>query len=216
LLYIYNFFVRFSRVIEEQEELIMQLKVIKADGSAEEYMHTKVMGAINDALGRSRQADTYVAEELAEVVTFYLYNQQARHSVSSNEIFSVIKTILAATGYEEAAILLSEYHFERRLKRSRTEVIGIDIRDLTDAELLGSVDGEVDRSRWNKAVIIDDLEIKHGISRQTARTIASMVEEQVFNTGITQIPASLVRQLVLSNAAAVLRAQSALSGGVQV
>ncbi|OHB60519.1 MAG: hypothetical protein A2167_06190 [Planctomycetes bacterium RBG_13_46_10] len=193
----------------------MQLKVIKADGSAEEYLHTKVMGTVNNALGRTRQADTYVAEELAEVVTYYLYNQQDRHSVTSNEIFSVIKAVLAATGYEEAAISLSEYHFDRKLKRSRTEVLEVDMQDLTDAELLGSIDGTTARSRWDKTRIVDNLVAKHGISRQTARTIASMVEEKIFNIGITQVPASLVKQLVLGDAAAVLRAQSALSGGFQ-
>ena len=32
-----------------------QLKVIKADGSVEEYLHTKVMGSINNALGEIDQ-----------------------------------------------------------------------------------------------------------------------------------------------------------------
>jgi len=35
----------------------MQIKVIKADGAAEEYLHTKVIGTINNALGRIDQAD---------------------------------------------------------------------------------------------------------------------------------------------------------------
>jgi len=51
---------------------------------------------------------------------------------------------------------------------------------------------------------------KHGISQQTARAIASMVEEKIFRMGMTMIPASLVKQLVLSDAAAVLRAQEQL------
>ena len=159
----------------------MQLKVIKADGSVEEYLHTKVMGTINNALGGTGQADIYLAEELAEVVTYYLYRQQGRNSVTSNEVFSVIKAVLAAIGYEEAAIALSEHHFERRLKRSRIEVIGIDIQELTDAELLGSIGETTVRSRWDKTIIVNDLVKKYSICRQTARTIASMVEEKVFN-----------------------------------
>jgi hypothetical protein len=37
-----------------------------------------------------------------------------------------------------------------------------------------------------------------------------MVEEKVFRIGMTLVPASLIKQLVLSDAAAVLRAQEQL------
>jgi len=66
------------------------------------------------------------------------------------------------------------------------------------------------RSRWDKGRIVQDLISKHSLSRQTARTVASMVEEKIFNMGITVVPASLVKQLVLSDTAAVLRAQRQL------
>jgi len=190
----------------------MQLKVIKADGTVEEYLHTKVIGTINNALGRTGQADMCIAEELAEVVTYYLYHRPDQHDVTSNEVFSIVKAVLTATGYEEAAIALSEYHFERRLKRSRIEVVSVDIQELADAELLGRAEQLYSRSRWDKARIVKDLVTKHGVSRQTARTIASMVEEKIFNMGITLVPASLIKQLVLGDAAAVLRAQRQLQG----
>ena len=105
----------------------MQLKVIKADGSVEEYLHTKIIGTISNALGRIGSPDLYVAEEMAEVVTFYLYNRQNRRTVTSSEIFSIIKAVLTATKYEDAAVALNENHFERSLKRSRTQVVSIDI-----------------------------------------------------------------------------------------
>jgi len=38
-----------------------QLKVIKADGSIEEYLHTKVMGTLNNALGEIEQANIDIA-----------------------------------------------------------------------------------------------------------------------------------------------------------
>jgi len=188
----------------------MQLKVIKADGGIEEYLHTKVIGAISNALGRIGQADICIAEQLAEVVTYFLYHRQDRRAVSSSEIFSIIKAVLAATSYEEAAVALSEHHFERRLKRSRIEVASIDIRELADAELLCR-DGELGgRCRWDKSRIVNDLVTKYDVCRQTARMIASMVEERVFSMGITLVPASLIKQLVLGDAAAVLRAQRQL------
>ena len=187
-----------------------QLKVIKADGSIEEYLHTKVMGSINNALGQIDQANIDIAEQFAEVVTFFLYNQYNQRIVTSDDIFSMIKVVLATTGYEDAAVALSEHHFKRKLKRSRIEVVPIDIQDLTDAEFLISADESVGRSRWDKSKIVVDLITEHGVYRQTARTIAAIVEEKVFKLGMTLVPSSLLKQLVLGDTATVLRAQRQL------
>jgi len=187
-----------------------QLKVIKADGSIEEYLHTKVMGTINNALGEVDLANIDIAEEFAEVVTFFLYNQYNRRTVTSGDIFSMIKVVLAATGYEDAAVALSEHHFERKLKRSRIEVATIDVQDLTDAELLAGAGASSGRSRWDKSRIVADLVNRHGINGQTARMIAAMVEEKVFNLGMTLVPSSLIKQLVLGDTATVLQAQRQL------
>jgi transcriptional regulator NrdR family protein len=187
-----------------------QLKVIKADGSVEEYAHTKVMGTINNALDKIGQADVYIAEQLAEVVTYFLYHQQNRRSATSSEIFSIIKAVLTAISYEDAAIGLSEHHFERRLKRSRTEVVSIDIQNLTDTELLAGTEGTNSRCRWDKSRIVEDLVTKYDLCQTTARAIASMVEEKIFNMGINLVPSSLIKQLVLGDTATVLRAQQQL------
>lgn len=187
-----------------------QLKVIKADGSIEEYLHTKVMGTINNALGEVDQANIDIAEQFAEVVTFFLYNQYNRRTVTSGDVLSMIKVALAATGYEDAAVALSEHHFERKLKRSRIEVVPIDVQDMTDAELLAGAEESTGRCRWDKSRIVDDLIAGHGVCRQTARTIAAMVEEKVFNVGMTLVPSSLIKQFVLGDTATVLRAQRQL------
>ena len=187
-----------------------QLKVIKADGSIEEYLHTKVMGTINNALGDIDLANIDIAEEFAEVVTFFLYNQYNRRTVTSSDIFSMIKVVLSATGFEDAAVALSEHHFERKLNRSRIEVATIDVQDMTDAELLAGADGSTVRSRWDKSRIVEDLVNGYGISRQTARTVAAMVEEKVFKMGMTLVPSSLIKQLVLGDTASVLRAHQQL------
>jgi transcriptional regulator NrdR family protein len=188
----------------------MQLKVVKADGSVEEYLHTKVVGTISNALGGVGQADICVAEQLAEVVTYFLYHKQKPLVVTSGEIFSIIEAVLTATEYEGAAIALSEHHFERKLKRSRIEVISVDICELTDAEVLCKEEKSDGRCRWDKSRIVNDLVTKYDVCQQTARTIASMVEEKIFNMGVTLVPASLINQLVLRDAAAVLRAERQL------
>ncbi len=188
----------------------MQLKVVKTDGTIEQYLHTKVIGTISNALALVEQSDVNIAEHLAEVVTYFLYHKQKRRRVTSDEIFSIIKAVLTATNYEDAALALSDHRFERRLKRSRIEVVSVDIQRLADARLLDRNDRSLDRARWDKSRIVDDLMAEHNISRQAARTIASMVEEKVFGMGLTVVPVSLIKQLVMADAGAVLRAQEQL------
>ncbi|MHC4572608.1 MAG: hypothetical protein ACYS76_00505 [Planctomycetota bacterium] len=188
----------------------MQLRVIKADGSIEQYLHTKVIGTISNALAQIDQADISIAEQLAEVVTYFLYHKQKPLVVTSNEILSIIQAALTTTGYEEAATVLSEHHFQRKLKRSRIEVVAVDIEQLSDADLLAKEVGSDNRCRWDKSVIVKDLVTKYDFCRQTARTVASMVEEKILSLGITHVPASLIKQLVLGDAAAVLRAERQL------
>jgi hypothetical protein len=202
----------------------MQLKVIKADGSIEQYLHTKVIGTISNALAQVGEPDIEAAEQLAEVVTYFLYQGQNRYArqvsratpaagapnVTSSEILSMIKVVLTATKFEEAAIALSEHHFERKLKRSRVEVATMNVEELQDVELLFESEQLDGKCRWDKSRIVDDLVTKHGISRQTARAIASMVEEKIFHLDLTLVPTSLVKQLVLGDAATVLRAQHQL------
>ena len=188
----------------------MQLKVIKADNSVEEYLHTKVIGTISNALAQIGQADICIAEQLAEVVTYFLYHKQKTRRVTSGEIFSIIKAVLTETGHGEAAIALNEHHFERKLKRSRIEVVSVDIQQLSDAEMLCKAEELASRSRWDKSRIVEGLVTKHSVDRQTARMIASMVEQKVFSMGITLVSASLIKQLVLGDAVAILRAEQQL------
>ncbi len=187
-----------------------QLKVKKNGGGVEEYLHTKVIGAINNALSRSGRADVYTAEQLADVVTYYLYHKRRRNSVDSMEILSMIKAVLTSTGHDEAAVALSEHHMNRRIRRRRVDVISVHVRELADAQAICGIETASSRSPWDKSIIVDDLMTEHDIPQQTARTIASMVEEKVFNMGISVVPASLVRQLVLSDTAAILHAEEQL------
>jgi hypothetical protein len=188
----------------------IQLKVVKADGSTEGYLHTKVIGTISNAMADVGRLDMHIVEHLADVVTYFLYHRQKRRRVTTSEIFSIIKAVLTATKYEDAAVAISEYHFERKLKRSRIEVVSVDVQRLSDADMLRSVEESNNRYRWDKSRIVADLVTEHGVPLQTARTIASMVEEKVLNMGIALVPASLIKQLVLGDTAAVLHAQRQL------
>ena len=194
---------------ERSKAMEMQLKVIKADGGVEAYLHTKVIGTICKAFG-SDGGDISTAERLAEVVTYFLYHNKKFEEVSSNEIFSIIKATLTTSDYEDAAIALNEHRFIRKMKRNRIEVAAVDLHDLSDAELLCADSEFIAKNRWNKSRITEGLIEKCDVAPQTARTIASMVEEKVFNMGITCVPVSLIEQLVWNDAALVLRAERQL------
>ncbi|HNY77865.1 MAG: hypothetical protein RBS72_09530 [Sedimentisphaerales bacterium] len=187
-----------------------QLRVRKSDGSTEAYLHTKVLGTINNAMTACGQGDMVMAEDLTEVVTFYLYNKHDRAVASSGEIFAMIKAVLTATGNEEAALALTKHAFERRLRRLRTEVLAVDIHEFTDAEQLFGAGRAPERAAWDKGRIVQDLTERFGMPRRTARAVASGVEEKVFRMEITMVPLSLIKQLVLGEAAALLHAEREL------
>jgi len=180
----------------------MHLKVIKADGNMEEYLHTKVIGTFGNALALVDDANVFAAEQFAEAVTFYLYEKRRTPRVTSEEIHLMVRAVLSATGYDNAATALNEHRLNRKLRRSRVEVVD----DAIDASSLSACGA----NRWDKAKIVNHLVRLEKIDRQTARAIAGSVEEKVLNLNMARVPASLVRQLVLAESSAMLDAQRQL------
>ena len=161
-----------------------QLHVVKSDGSIEEYVHTKVIGTISRVLSKVGSDSVYLAEQLTDVVTYYLYQQENKSRISSSEIFSIIVAILTETGYEDAADLLNEFHLRRRFKRLRTEVISIDIQEITDAQAFADTEQSENTYQWDKSRIVSNLTEKYSFDNPMARMIASMVEDRIFNLDI--------------------------------
>lgn len=188
----------------------MQLKVIKADGTIEGYSHTKVIAALVNALVEPAQNNISVARELAEAVTFYLYNKHGRDKITSSEILSIIQAVLSSTGYDDAAANLSEHHYRRSLLRTRIEVAKSDIQKISDAVRLRQNITPQPGSSWNKSKIINDLTTEYNFDNITARTVASMVEEKILASGLRRLPSSFIRFLVLIQAQAILSAQQQL------
>jgi transcriptional regulator NrdR family protein len=183
-----------------------RLKVVKADGGVEPYIHTKVMAAIGNALAGAGVSDLPLVENLAEVVTYYIYEKQVSR-IHSNEILAIIKAVLSSTGYSDAASALSEHYYDRRFRRNRTAVVFVDVQHLDDARIVhGDFEDQV-MVRWAKSRIVDDVQSEHDIDIQTARAIASSVESKIFKLDISRVPASLIRQLVLSETAVMLEAK---------
>lgn len=180
----------------------MQLKVIKTDGTTEEYLHTKVLGSFSNALALIDQANVFAAEQFAEAITYYLYQKRGADTITSDEIHLMIQAVLSATGYENAARSLNEYQLNRKLQRARIEVVHNSYEQYDDTELM--------IGRWNKSKIVEDLVRKDHLDLHVARAIASTVEQKVLNLGMTKVKCSLIKQLVLADTDAILKAQEQL------
>ena len=175
----------------------MQLSVIKCDSSIEEYMHTKIIGSFNNALASIDQSNVFVAEQLADAVTFNLYQKTSDH-ITSDEIHLLITSALLATGYPEAAQFLSEYRSIRKVQRNR--VLVVCQQDGCDGPAV----------QWNKSRIVEDIMEADICDRHVARAIASSVEEKILNIEMPKVPAALIEQLVSSETEAMLQAQEQL------
>jgi len=167
----------------------VQLQVIKADGSKEPYLHTKVIATFVNAFVEPAEKNTFLASQLAESVTYYLYNSRNSETITSSEIFSIIKAVLSSTGFDFAAQVIAEHNHRRNLLRSRIQVVA-KAGSLRIAELANQ------SQPWNKSKIINSLITEQNFDQASARTIASLVEEKILDSGFHLIPADFVKFLV--------------------
>ena len=188
----------------------MQLKVIKADGTEEGYLHTKVIATFVNAFAKPEENNTSVAYELAEAVTFYLYSRYSKNKITSSEILSIIQAVLSSTGHDNAAANLAEHRHRRDILRARVEVAKSDIQKISDAVKLRQDMAVPPANHWNKSKIINDLVTEYNLDSTTARTVASMVEEKILASGFRTVPAAFIRFLVLLQTHAILLAQQQL------
>lgn len=160
-------------------------------------MHTKIIGSFNNALALADLSNAYVAEQLADAVTFNLYQKNANH-ITTDEIHMLIVSALSATGYSQAAQLLGEYRNIRKLQRGRVLVI--------------RKPGEDDEAavQWNKSRIVEDIIKADVCSRHVARAIASSVEEKILSLAMSKVSTALIEQLVSTETETMLQAQEQL------
>jgi hypothetical protein len=188
----------------------MQLKVIKTDGSMEDYIHTKILKTICSCLPHDVDNDIMIAEQLTEAVTYYLYNDYNRNVITSNELLTIIQLVLTETGYDIAADNLTENYHTRLMQRRRTEVVNLDVNDLSDAQMLTKIKSLSMTDPWNKYRIVKWLTDKHNIDHNSARTIAAIVEEKVLRLNSSCIPTGVIKQIALTEAAMILNAAQEL------
>ena len=180
----------------------MQLSVIKANGTTEEYLHTKVFGTFSHALDDIGQTNIFAAEQFAEAVTFHLYQNNHSRSVKSDDIHDLIVTVLNETGYHDAAAVLKDHRMYRNIWRARIEVF--------NDSYTSAASNMPKASRWNKTRVITDLTQKYDLEQKLARAIAGSVEEKIIKLGMTHIHSNLVEQLVIAETNVMVHAEREL------
>ncbi|HHT9118730.1 MAG TPA: anaerobic ribonucleoside-triphosphate reductase, partial [Candidatus Hypogeohydataceae bacterium YC38] len=172
--------------------------VRKRDGRLVPFDTTKIADAIFKAVRAVGGDDRAMAEELAEMVTFYLEKQFDGKIPGIEDIQDQVEKILIETGHAKTAKAYILY----RDKRSRLrETIKVRKkvkkgRDTTDLALLVDTDTRDETSPWNKGKIALALEKEAGLPLDEALAIASAVEKRIFDSGIHRISTTLIRELV--------------------
>jgi transcriptional regulator NrdR family protein len=179
----------------------MQIRIVKADGAIEPYLHTKVLGTFHNALSHVGTGDLEAAEQMAEAVTFYLYRQIRRGTLNTDQIHQMVVDVLTSTGHADAAEALGDYRLSRRLQRRRIDVVG----EVTDTP------GWAVTTQWNKSRIVSELMASHNMDRLMARAIASAVEEKLLKMGVLRVRKSLIHQLVVADMESLLDADRQLA-----
>jgi len=175
----------------------MHIQVTKADRTAEPYLHTKVLSTFHNALSRAGQGDLYIAEQLAEAVTFYLYRRSQSRQISSEEIHLMVLAVLRDTGYDRSAQVLNQHRLERRLQRKRVEI-------------LNDRNGSAASVLWDKSDLVEELMHTFSLERPMARAVAGAVEEKILRMGVSRVSRGLLNELIAADLEAMLSAQEQL------
>lgn len=175
----------------------MQLRVIKTNGTTEEYIHTKVLGTFNRAMDDADRTNIFAAEQFAEAVTFHLYHNNDSSTIKSDTIHGIAINVLEQTDYADAALALINHRIQRNIKRTRIEVVN-------------NREKNIATSRWNKSRIVEDLTQKYGLNQNVARAIASSVEEKILKLEMTRVHRNLVEQIVIAETNIMICAEKEL------
>jgi transcriptional regulator NrdR family protein len=172
----------------------MQIRVTKADGSTEAYLHTKVLGSLHRAIAAVQSDCLETAQMLSDAVTYFLYRRCKGETLTTDQIHQMVLTVLEGAGFAAAAEALTSHRLNRRLQRRRISVI--------DSEC----------SAWDKGLIVRDLIEHYQIEAALARAIAGLVEEKILRMGAAHIRKGLIRHLVMTDMEDLLDAHYELTG----
>lgn len=171
----------------------MQIQVLKAGGSTESYLHTKVLGTLHRAMAAVEVDCLETAQMLSDAVTYFLYRHPESKTLTTDQIHQMILTVLDGAGFGAASEHLNAHRLNRRLQRRRVEV--------TDSEHLV----------WDKECIVRDLVEQYCMETPLARTIAGAVEEKVLRMGVLRIRKGTIHHLMMADMENLLEAHYQLN-----
>jgi len=172
--------------------------VRKRDGQLVRFDRGKIADAIFAAAKAVGGEDRALADELSGVVCLFLQRRFGTDIPGIEDIQDMVEKVLIETGHAKTAKAYILYRQKRSEQRARTRVrkqIQED-SDSTDTQLLVDPASRAEYFNWEKTRIAQALVKEAEISEAEAREIASVVERRIFNSGISRISTSLIRELV--------------------
>lgn len=162
--------------------------ILKADGVAERFSPAKVRRCLTQALSGTEAPDS-IATPLAEAVSIHFRQGAGSGAPNSARLFESVCVVLEETGHADAAERLRNHRRARARLRASTRV------------LQSAASGAV-VSAWSKSRIVNAVQRRHGLIRETARMVAAAVEHKALTLGFRTLSDALVDQLVRHELAA--------------
>ncbi|MCK4244453.1 MAG: hypothetical protein KAX20_02370 [Candidatus Omnitrophica bacterium] len=182
------------------EEKLKNVK--KRDGRIVPFDKNKITEAIFKAAKAVGGEDRYLAEDLADSVTFYLQKQFVNKIPAVEEIQDIVEKVLIKTGHAKTAKAYILY----REKRARIRKIkkGIILGELEEELASGGFTGLfllIGRSEdevllWERGKVVDALVKEKGLSRNIAELIGLEVEDQILNSKMKALSTSSIEELI--------------------
>ncbi len=170
--------------------------VRKRDGRVVPFEQDKITEAIFKAAKAVGGEDRYLAEDLAESVTFYLKKQFVSQIPTVEEVQDIVERVLIKTGHARTAKAYILYREKRaRIRKIRKGVVSDDTPETPFLLIRRSKDEVL---LWERKKIIEDLIKEKGLSRNIAELIALEVENQIFDFPVKSLTNSLIEEMVKS------------------
>ncbi|MDD5644532.1 MAG: anaerobic ribonucleoside-triphosphate reductase [bacterium] len=172
--------------------------VRKRDGRLVPFNKRKIAEAIFKAAKAVGGENRELADELAEAVSFYLHKKYSEAAPNIEEIQDMAEKILVETGHTKTAKAYILYRDARARKREELKVRKKIMKegDSTDLALMVSPSSKDQMFNWDRSRIALALIREARMPQHIAEEIAAAVEKKIFNSGLSQISTSLIRELV--------------------
>ncbi len=175
--------------------------VKKRNGKIVEFKLSKISEAIFLAAQSVGGKDKELAKALAAEVEKNILKKSNGDIPTIEDIQDGVENILIEKGHARTAKSYILYRERRAKMRSKLKVIKKEEgkSDTTDKNLLVEASSKDRIEKFDKRKIAAALEREAELAPELAEKIASSVEDKIINSGISQLSASLIRELVTND-----------------